>query len=283
MSVRHDDTVPVRFIEVEVEVPGTPEEVWQTIATGPGFTAWFCPTTLEEREGGTVTFRMGPGMESKGVVTAWEPPRRFVAEERWMPDAPPCATEIIVEAQAGGTCRVRLVNSLFTSKADWDDQLEGLEQGWPGFFEILRLYRTHFPGEVCAPVQALSISKLDGARVWAELLAGLNLAGAAAGDRRSTAGSGAPRLVATVESVREGKNKMIILRTEEPAAGVAAFGTGDCGPMGLMIWAALYLYGESAATVADSEGAKWQEWLSERFPAPAPESADEAGAVEAAS
>ena len=282
MSVGHDDTVPVRSIGVEVEVPGTPEQVWQAIATGPGFTAWFCPTTVEEREGGAVTFRMGPGMESTGIVTAWEPPRRFVAEERnWMPGAPPCATEIVVEAQAGGTCRVRLVNSLFTSKADWDDQLESFEKGWPGFFEILRIYLTHFPGEICTPVQAVTITKLDEERAWAELLAGLGLTGAAPGERRSTAGSEAPRLAATVESVREGKSKMIILRAEEPAAGVAAFGAGDCGPMGLMIWAALYLYGEPAAAVAADEGAKWQTWLSERFPAPAPAPAE--GAVEAAS
>jgi hypothetical protein len=29
-----------RSIQVEVEVPGTPEEVWQAIATGPGISAW---------------------------------------------------------------------------------------------------------------------------------------------------------------------------------------------------------------------------------------------------
>ena len=30
-----------RSIQLEVEVPGTPEEVWQAIATGNGTTAWF--------------------------------------------------------------------------------------------------------------------------------------------------------------------------------------------------------------------------------------------------
>ena len=42
----------MRSVAVEVEVPGTPEEVWQAIATGPGITAWFVPTEVEEREGG---------------------------------------------------------------------------------------------------------------------------------------------------------------------------------------------------------------------------------------
>ena len=32
-----------RSIQVEVEVPGTPEEVWQAIATGPGISSWFVP------------------------------------------------------------------------------------------------------------------------------------------------------------------------------------------------------------------------------------------------
>ena len=31
-------------IEVETEVLGTPEEVWQAIATGPGISAWFVST-----------------------------------------------------------------------------------------------------------------------------------------------------------------------------------------------------------------------------------------------
>ena len=40
-----------RSIQVEVEVPGTPEEVWQAIATGPGISSWFAPTEFEERDG----------------------------------------------------------------------------------------------------------------------------------------------------------------------------------------------------------------------------------------
>ncbi|HZI89887.1 MAG TPA: SRPBCC domain-containing protein, partial [Candidatus Polarisedimenticolia bacterium] len=52
-----------RFIAVETEVPGTPEEVWKAIATGPGITSWFVPTQLEERAKGSMTLSFGPGME----------------------------------------------------------------------------------------------------------------------------------------------------------------------------------------------------------------------------
>jgi hypothetical protein len=44
---------------------------------------------------------------------------------------------------------VRVVHSLFTSSDQWDDQLEGFESGWPGFFRILRLYLAHFRGLPC--------------------------------------------------------------------------------------------------------------------------------------
>jgi hypothetical protein len=79
-----------RSVQVEVEVPGTPEEVWQAIATGPGISSWFVPTEFEERDGKPVAVKLnfGPGMESSSVVTAWDPPRRFAAEAPgWAPSA----------------------------------------------------------------------------------------------------------------------------------------------------------------------------------------------------
>ena len=52
-----------RSVQVEVEVPGTPEEVWQAIATGPGISSWFVPTRSEERQGGEIMSNFGPGMD----------------------------------------------------------------------------------------------------------------------------------------------------------------------------------------------------------------------------
>ncbi len=56
-----------RSVQVEVEVPGTPEEVWQAIATGPGISSWFVPAEFEERDGKPVAVKLnfGPGMESR--------------------------------------------------------------------------------------------------------------------------------------------------------------------------------------------------------------------------
>jgi uncharacterized protein YndB with AHSA1/START domain len=72
MSVRKEASGR-RSVQVEVEVPGTPEEVWQAIASGPGISSWFVPAEFEERDGMPVAVKLnfGPGMESRSVVTAW--------------------------------------------------------------------------------------------------------------------------------------------------------------------------------------------------------------------
>src|SRR6266511_1117751 len=74
--------IPYR-LEFSVEVPGTPEQVWQAIATAKGMSDWFLPTEMEEREGGSLHFTMGPEMGSDGQVTDWDPPRRIVYQEDW--------------------------------------------------------------------------------------------------------------------------------------------------------------------------------------------------------
>jgi uncharacterized protein YndB with AHSA1/START domain len=49
-----------RSVQVEVEVPGTPEEVWRAISTGAGVSSWFVPTKIEEKLGGKITIHFGP-------------------------------------------------------------------------------------------------------------------------------------------------------------------------------------------------------------------------------
>ncbi len=90
MSVKKDASGR-RSVQAEVEVPGTPEEVWQAIATGPGITSWFVPSEVEEREGGAAVSHFGPGtsMDSVSTITAWDPPHRFATESQDLgPNAP---------------------------------------------------------------------------------------------------------------------------------------------------------------------------------------------------
>ena len=168
-----------RSVEAEVEVPGTPEDVWQAIATGPGISSWFVPTTVEEREGGSIVCNFGPGMESLSTITAWEPPHRFVADSRddMGPDDPTVATEWIVEARSGGTCVVRVVHSWFTSSDDWDDQFEGHTYGWISFFRVLRLYLDHFRGQPGSPFQLMGVAPEPKSEAWEALTGRLGLQG----------------------------------------------------------------------------------------------------------
>lgn len=256
-----------RSVQVEVEVPGTPEEVWQAIATGPGISSWFVPTVFEEQDGKPVAVRMnfGPGMESRAVLTAWDPPRMFSAEAPgWTPEMPPMATEWTVQAKAGGHCLVRVVHSLFATTDDWDNQLQGTESGWPGFFRTLRIYLTHFRGQRSAIMQKMAMVAGTEAEVWESLTTTMRMKGLSVG-QRWTAPSGVPALSGVVEHLTQNPNDAL-MRLDKPGPGVAAFGTYNCGPT--MVGVTLYLYGEHAGATATRESPLWDAWMQEHFPAP---------------
>ncbi len=131
-----------RSLQLEFEVPGTPEDVWQALATGPGISSWFVPTEVEERDGKPVAvkYAFGPSIGIRSVVTACDAPRIFAQEaDGWTPYSPKMATEWRIETRSGGICVVRIVHSLFASTDDWDNELEGAKSGWSGFLATLSL------------------------------------------------------------------------------------------------------------------------------------------------
>jgi uncharacterized protein YndB with AHSA1/START domain len=258
-----------RSVQVEVEVPGTPEEVWQAIATGPGVSSWFVPTEMEEVDGKPVAVKsnFGPGMVSRAVMTKWDPPRMFAAESPgWTPEMPAMATEWHVEAKAGGNCIVRVVHSLFASTDDWDNQLEGTEHGWPGFFRTLRIYLTHFRGQRSAIMQKMTVASGTEADAWETLTTAMGLKGVSVGQRWN-APAGVPALGGVVEHATQNPND-ILLRLDKPCTGVAALGTYNCGQ--IMVGVNLYLYGDQAATNVARQTPLWQDWIGRHFPAAEP-------------
>ena len=256
-----------RSIQVEVEVPGTPEEVWQAIATGPGISSWFVPTEFEEREGKPVAVKMnfGPGMESSAKITQWDPPQMFVGQGEGWGGSPPIATEWSVEARAGGVCLVRVVHSLFASTDDWDNQLEATESGWPGFFRTLRIYLTHFRGQRSALMQFVVPVVGTEAEAWATLTSAMGVNSVSVGDRWKSS-VGVPALGGVAEYVTRSPNDAL-LRLDEPGPGVAALGTFDCGGQ-IMVALNVYLYGDQSAETVARETPLWQAWIQERFPMP---------------
>jgi uncharacterized protein YndB with AHSA1/START domain len=243
MSVKKDASGR-RSVQVEVEVPGTPEQVWQAIATGPGVSSWFVPTKMDEHKGGTIVLNFGPGMDSVATVTAWDPPHRFSAESgsgNFGPNSPPLGTEWIVEARSGGTCIVRVVHSLFTDSDDWDKELESVESGWPMFFHILRLYLQHFRGQLCSTFEVMTFTPESESTVWEKVTRSLNLSGVTKSECRSSSG-GAPPLAGVVERIGKSEHQnVLVLRAGEPSPGVASPFAKTMGEQTCII-AAFYLY-----------------------------------------
>jgi uncharacterized protein YndB with AHSA1/START domain len=256
-----------RVLEMEFDLPGTPEQVWQAIATGPGITSWFVDTQVEERKGGKVVFNLGPDMTSTGEVTVWEPNRRVTyVEPDWNPPAPPLATEFIIEAQAGGKCKVRLVHSLFTTQDTWDNELEGMEKGWPPFFQILQRYLAHFPGMRAAVTRIMVDAPGTVKETWDAIAADLQLKDLKLGQQRTAAAPGLPPLTGVVDRLDDIPHcAEVMLVLDEPTPGVALFGAYAWG--GKTHCAInLYFYGDRAAeTVAQFQPA-WSAWMNQRFP-----------------
>jgi uncharacterized protein YndB with AHSA1/START domain len=256
-----------RSVQAEAEVPGTPEEVWRAIASGPGVSSWFVPTTIDERVGGAVTLNFGPGMDAVATITAWDPPRRFEAESR-EENSPAIATEWTVEARAGGTCVVRVVHSWFASTDDWDTEFESREHGWVAFFRILRLYLLHFSGQPSAAFQAMTFVPGPTSAAWEALTGPLGLSDA--GERSQvTSPAGVPVLSGVVERAGPGEFPELLVRLEQPAPGVAHL---FAMPMGGQVCLAVrvFLFGSGAATAAPREERSWQSWMEAQFPPVAP-------------
>jgi len=251
-----------RSISVEVEVPGTPEEVWEAISTGPGISKWFVPAQVEPLLGGKMTFNFGPGMDSESEITAWDAPRRFTAASQGLgPDAPAMATEWTVEAHAGGTCTVRVVHSLFAETDEWDNQLGEIENGWPSFFVVLRMYLSHYRGQPGAHFQVMAPVAGPAIEGWRALMDKLGLASLAAGAKIQSRPGTAP-LSGTVEKAGpESHPNQLIVSLDEPSPGAAVLSTCGMGEHTFFV-GSFYFFGPRAAEGLKAES-EWNDWLSQ--------------------
>ena len=211
-----------RSVRVQTEVPGTPNEVWEAIATGPGVSSWFVPTKFDFGPDGqptTLVCHFGEGMDANAVVKEWDPPRRFLAEsDDFAPGGPPASTEWTVDPTTDDACLVTVEHSLHSDSDDWDANLEGTESGWPAFFT--NPPAPHGPPSATSRTPCWNRSAWPPApdTAWADLAAALNLTSPAIGERRSSP-EGAPSLSGVIESVPN--DSEVLMRLDQPALGVA--------------------------------------------------------------
>ena len=170
-----------------------------------------------------------------------------------------------VEARGGGVCIVRIVQSLFASTDDWDNQLEGANSGLASFLSILRIYLTHFRGQRSALKQWRASAAGTEAEAWEALTAALGLKDMSVG-QRWTAPAGVPALSGVVEYVTQSPYDAL-LRVDKPGPGVAALGTVNFGGP-IIVAMNLYLYGDRAAETVAHETPLWDAWFQKRFPTP---------------
>jgi uncharacterized protein YndB with AHSA1/START domain len=126
-------------IRREVELPATPEQVWQAVATGDGTAAWMFPVA----EGGPS--RVGE-VWAGHTVTAFDPPRHLAVRAEGPDGQVMNALEYIIEAQDGGTVLLRYVHSgVFTD--DWDNQYDSAGQHTDFYLHTLGQYLRYFAGQ----------------------------------------------------------------------------------------------------------------------------------------
>lgn len=247
-----------RSIELEINVPGTPEEVWRAIATGPGISSWYVPHVVEEAEGGEATASFGPEpeMQVKGRVAVWDPPRRVVFDGGGVDQG--LAFEWLVEADDGGTCIVRLVNSGFGAGGEWDDHYDAMTEGWRLFLFNLQLHLEHFKGQSATAVLPMAAWAGPAEDAWTTLATALGIPpGPEVGDRVEVTAADAPPLAGTVARVTP---TYLALVVDDPAPGtafLAAEGRGE--EVQVSVW--MYLYGAEGEAAAEQDESRWRAWL----------------------
>jgi uncharacterized protein YndB with AHSA1/START domain len=257
--------VPLRM-ELTFELPGTPEQVWDAIATANGISSWFLPTDLEERMGGAICTHMGE-TDSPGTVTGWDPPRRFAYEEPdWaalvghdVDTVTPLATEFLVEAQSGSTCVVRVVSSAFGTGADWEREFfADMQKYWTPHFDHLRLYLTHFPGQRVTSLEA-------GADLPGSVEAVLSAMRQALGVEEVGQSVKARGLTGQVERISD---IQVLLRLDDPVPGLLSFFAIPKSDGMTMASIQGYLFSDDAPSFVEREQPAWKAWL-QSLPVPA--------------
>jgi uncharacterized protein YndB with AHSA1/START domain len=225
--------------EVEVTVPGTPEEVWDAIATGEGIGAWMFAASVSED---TVVLRQEPfAPDVTAEVTARERPSSFAYAYDLDDGMPRLATEFLVEARDSGTCVVRVVTGFADGGDEWEDLLDGAIEGWRMTLLVLRAYLAHFRGQPFAILSATADTGLPpSARldVFERVEAALDLDG-------------------VVEHRSPG---YVLTRTSSALFAISAFPMDEPS---VSVNVLAHVYGPDAAEVVARDEPRWAEWVAE--------------------
>ncbi|MFC0247761.1 SRPBCC domain-containing protein [Citricoccus parietis] len=230
---------------VEVTVPGPAEEVWESVASGPGYRRWFVEAELEPRVGGALVTHHGDFGDSEGTITAWDPPHRYAyVEPDWMGEGTPVpdwATEITLEPvpdDGPPATLVRLTSGVATEADTWGEDIEGTLPGWRSALRLLAEFHAHVAGRETA--QALVMREVPAGHRLTVLL---GLDGAVVGQQATARAEADGRHLAVTGTVIEASSgpagegptqqDSVVLRVTDGSGGITAgvyeFGTLQYG------------------------------------------------------
>lgn len=143
-----------RSFRMSLDIAAPREDVWRALTEAEELVRWFpIVARVVPGEGGTMLWSWGDHGDWQTRIDAWQPGRllRLVQEDSRPYDAqgqplPPgeveparIAIEFTLETHQGRT-RLTLVHSGFGQGAAWDDELEGITEGWQAELRSLRHY-----------------------------------------------------------------------------------------------------------------------------------------------
>lgn len=243
----------------EVEVSATPEQVWQAIASGPGFDSWFMGRNdVQPGPDGTWAMSCFGDLELSHRVSAWEDGRRLEYRSDTADDGRFMAYEFLVEGRDSGSTVLRMVTSGFLpgkELADWADEYEAMTNGGALFFATLATYLRFFAGRAATPITAFGPPVADWPRAWAKLHAELGLTAPAAGDKVSATSDGLPPIEGAVYFAN---NDTLGVRTPD---AMYRFLRGFHGPM----IASHHVFAELDPQALQATERAWQSWLDRVF------------------
>ena len=150
-----------RAFRMALDIDAPADAVWRALTEADELVRWF-PTEARviPGPGGSVLWSWGKDWDWETRIDAWEPGRllRLVQEDARPYDAQGrmlapgeveparIAIEFTLETVEGKT-RLRLVHSGFGHGAAWDDELEGITEGWQAELRSLRHYLERHRGK----------------------------------------------------------------------------------------------------------------------------------------
>jgi uncharacterized protein YndB with AHSA1/START domain len=173
-----------RAFEMSLDIDASRNEVWRALTDARELVRWF---PLEARvtpgAGGTMAWSWGQGSGWETRIDAWEPGRllRLVQEDARPYDSegrqlPPgqaepsrIAMEFTLETHKGKT-RLRLIHSGFGHGAAWDNELDGITEGWQAELRCLRHYLRGHAGRDRKVGRALVTTAASRQTAWSRLL-----------------------------------------------------------------------------------------------------------------